>query len=204
MGFTFLAFAERERLQARRRKETTPERDACLDDQRDRAQARRCRETTSEREMRQEQDCGRYHASRQIDHSTPLFGQPAVRQKMRSFHSALVAAQFHQCDICLEKFPSVSIITRAEGSGQCRKCFMDKHIPKVYSPANNIDPGAVPPLECHARKCLSPPPSLKCRILVYQETPSHKVVALYFSTSKLKLCHKQHVVVARSEHAQCL
>ena len=33
MGFTFLAFAERERLQARRRKETTPERDARLDDQ---------------------------------------------------------------------------------------------------------------------------------------------------------------------------
>jgi len=51
MGFTFLAFAERERLQARRRKETTPERDARLDDQRDRAQARR-RETTPERDAR--------------------------------------------------------------------------------------------------------------------------------------------------------
>ena len=96
MGFTFLAFAERERLQARRRKETTPERDARLDDLRERAQARRRRlETTSERQMRQEQDCVRYHASRQIDHSAPLFGQPAVCQKMRSFHSALVAAQFH-------------------------------------------------------------------------------------------------------------
>ena len=44
MGFTFLAFAERERLQARRRKETTPERDARLDDLRERAQARRRRE----------------------------------------------------------------------------------------------------------------------------------------------------------------
>jgi len=49
MGFTFLAFAERERLQARRRKETTPERDARLDDQRDRA---RRRETTPERDAR--------------------------------------------------------------------------------------------------------------------------------------------------------
>jgi len=119
--------------------------------------------------MHQEQGCLRYHASRQIDHSAPLFGQPAVYQKMRSFHSALVASQFHQCDMCLENFPSVSIITHAEGSGQCRKCFMDKHIPKAYSPANNMDPGA-----------------------------------LYFSPSKLQCCHKQHVVVARSAHAQCL
>ena len=44
MGFTFLAFAERERLQARRCKETTPERDARLDYLRERAQARRRRE----------------------------------------------------------------------------------------------------------------------------------------------------------------
>ena len=39
-----LAFVERERLQARRHKETTPERDARLDDLRERAQARKSRE----------------------------------------------------------------------------------------------------------------------------------------------------------------
>jgi len=49
MGFILLAFAECERLQARRRKETTPERDARLDDQRNRA---RHRETTPERDAR--------------------------------------------------------------------------------------------------------------------------------------------------------
>jgi len=29
----------------------------------------------------------------------------------------------------LENFPSVSLISHAEGSGQCRKCFTKKHIP---------------------------------------------------------------------------
>ena len=134
MGFTFLAFAERERLQARRCKETTPERDSRLDDQRDRAQARRRRETTPERDARLD------------DLREELKPGGAERPLLRE---------------------------------RCK-------------------------LECHARKCLSPPPSLKRRILVYQETPSHKVVVLYFSPSKLQRCHKQHVVVARSAHAQCL
>ena len=136
---------QRYRTQARRHRKATPEGDEHLDVQRRRTEARRHRETTPVREIRQEQDRVRYHASREIDHSAPLFGQPAVHQKMRAFHSAMAATRFHRCGTCLENFPSVSLISHAEGSGQCRKCFTDKHIPKLYSPANNMDPGAVPP-----------------------------------------------------------
>ena len=46
----FVASVERERLQARRRREATPERDARVDDLRQRAQARRHREATPERD----------------------------------------------------------------------------------------------------------------------------------------------------------
>ena len=132
---------QRRRMQARRHREATPERDERLGAQRRRTEAWRRRETTPVREIRQEQDHVQYHASREIDHSAPLFGQPAVHQKMRALHSAMAATQFHRCGTCLENFPSVSLISHA---GQCRKCFTDKHIPKLYSPAN-MDPGAEPP-----------------------------------------------------------
>ena len=48
----FVASVERERLQARRRREATPERDACVDDLRQRAQAGRHRGATPERDAR--------------------------------------------------------------------------------------------------------------------------------------------------------
>ena len=47
----------RQRAQARRHREATPERDACLDAQRRRTEARRRTETTPVREICQEHDC---------------------------------------------------------------------------------------------------------------------------------------------------
>ena len=66
-----------------------------------------------EREIRQEQDRVQYHASREIDHIQLhyRFGQPAVHQKMRAFHSAMAATRFHRWGTCLENFPNVSLIS---------------------------------------------------------------------------------------------
>ena len=82
---------QRYRTQARRHREATPEGDEHLDVQRRRTEARRHRETTPVREIRQEEDRVCYHASRDIEHSAPLFGQPAVHQMKRASHSAMAA-----------------------------------------------------------------------------------------------------------------
>ena len=71
----------------------------------------------------------------------PLFEQHAVRCKMSSFHSKLMSLEFHHCTTCLECF---SDLTMAAGSTECRRCTQDKHIPKLYSTANNMNPGVVP------------------------------------------------------------
>ena len=61
---------------------------------------------------------------------------------MHSFHSMIAATRFHRCVTCLENFPNVSVISR---TAECRRCHMDKHIPKLCSSANNMDPGKVSP-----------------------------------------------------------
>ena len=102
---------QRRRMQARRHREATPERDERLDAQRRRTEARRCREITPVREIRQEQERVRYHASREIDHSAPLFGQHAVHQKMRAFQMQPTRAQSRRLFIRLSKISPVLYIT---------------------------------------------------------------------------------------------
>ena len=41
------------------------------------------------------------------------------------------------CSVCLENFPSTSIIDIST----CRRCHNDSHVPKLYSAANIMDPG---------------------------------------------------------------
>ena len=77
------------------------------------------------------------------DNWTPLFEQGAVQCKMLSFHSKLLSLKFHHCSTCFECFPD--LIMAAAGSTECRRCSQDKHIPKLYSTANNMIPGVVPP-----------------------------------------------------------
>ena len=68
-----------------------------------------------------------------------LFEKHAVQQKMSSFHFKLMSLEIHRCSICLESFPKLTMA--AAGSTECRRCNQDKHIPKLYSTANNMNPG---------------------------------------------------------------
>ena len=83
----------------------------------------------------------RYHAQRDVDSQAPLFDQPMVHSKMLNFHSKLTSLEFHQCTTCLERFPD---LTMSASRTECRRCSGDKRVPKLYSAANNMNPGPVP------------------------------------------------------------
>ena len=75
----------------------------------------------------------------------PLFHQPHVCSKMLQFHSQLAALWIPQCETCLEKFPgmTVSVLPGNTNKMECLRCSRDTHIHKLYSSANNMNPGAV-------------------------------------------------------------
>ena len=77
----------------------------------------------------------------------PPLQQPAVHSKMKTFHSRLGSLQVTKCVTCLERFPglNVTVVAPDSNDAECVCCRRDKHIPKVYSSANNMNPGAVPP-----------------------------------------------------------
>ena len=76
----------------------------------------------------------------------PLFQQTRVRFKMRQFHSRLKSVCVPTCVTCLESFPGMNVRTVSVSSDdtECLRCARDKHTPKIYSSANNMDPGSVP------------------------------------------------------------
>ena len=84
----------------------------------------------------------RYQAQRDVDSQVPLFEQRVVHSKMLNFHSKLTSLEFHKCTTCLERFPD---LTMSASGTECRRCSGDKHVPKLYSAANNMNPGPVPP-----------------------------------------------------------
>ena len=45
-----------------------------------------------------------------------------------------------KCITCMEAFPGLKVNSRSE----CVRCSRDKHTPKLYSMANNMNPGPVP------------------------------------------------------------
>ena len=65
--------------------------------------------------------------------------------RLIKFHDSVSSMAFSKCDTCLERFPNLSVMTQANGINECIRCGNDKHIPKLFSSANNMDPGAVPP-----------------------------------------------------------
>ena len=83
----------------------------------------------------------RYQAQRDVDSQVPLFEQRVVHSKMLNFHSKLTSLEFHKCTTCLERFPD---LTMSASGTECRRCSGDKHVPKLYSAANNMNPGPVP------------------------------------------------------------
>ena len=89
-----------------------------------------------------QQDRQSHQQRRDVNPGVPLFDQPAVHSKMLNFHSKLASMEINQCTLCSEKFPSLAL---SANRAICARCGRDKHIPKVYSAANNMNPGPVPP-----------------------------------------------------------
>ena len=72
----------------------------------------------------------------------PSFDDPVVVRKMTKFHNnRLSSLQARRCTVCIERFPSIYVDT----TSICKRCCNDKHVPKLYSADNNMDPGPVPP-----------------------------------------------------------
>ena len=65
---------------------------------------------------------------------------PAIIQRIRTFHSDLTALRNTLCNVCLEWFPSI----KTNEAGVCNQCQSDNEVPILYSAAKNQDPGPVP------------------------------------------------------------
>ena len=72
---------------------------------------------------------------------------PHAHLKMKHFHSKLADLKVNTCVTCLEGYPgmSVRLASASSAESECLHCARDKHIPKLYSSANNMKPGIVPP-----------------------------------------------------------
>lgn len=101
---------------------TTEEREVVLQGRRERRQAT----ISSERA---DQDTG---INLSVDDHT-------VVQRMRQFHGRLATLERQSCSICLEHFTFKTM----NEAGACNRCHTDRIVPKLYSAANNMDPGPV-------------------------------------------------------------
>ena len=109
---------------------------------------------------------------RAMNPDVQFFEQASVHTKMMNFHSKLLSLEFHTCTSCLERFPNLAM---AAYSSECSRCSRDTRIPKLYSPANNMDPGPIPSqLQVNDIKWV-----LLYRIFVYQCTVHSLVSCMY-------------------------
>ena len=99
-------------------------------------------ETPEARHSRLQLDRQRHRQQRDVNLDVPLFEQPVVHSKMLNFHSKLASLELYICTSCLERFPNLAM---SANSTECARCGRDKRIPKLYSAANNMIPGPVPP-----------------------------------------------------------
>ena len=95
-------------------------------------------ETEEEREARLQHN---REGQRGQQSQLPLFEQPSVQAKMRNFHAEIAALEMQKCTTCSEVFPGLQLRSH---STECMRCNRDKHVPKLYSSMNNMDPGPVP------------------------------------------------------------
>ena len=95
-------------------------------------------ETEEEREARLQRN---REGQRGQQSQLPLFEQPSVQAKMRNFHAEIAALEMQKCTTCSEAFPGLQLRSH---STECMRCNRDKHVPKLYSSMNNMDPGPVP------------------------------------------------------------
>ena len=79
-------------------------------------------------------------AAESADHHFPLLEEQEVQDAMRSFHQEMASIQTPTCITCKEKFPGMQVNSHSE----CLRCYRDKHVPKLFSHANNMHPGQIP------------------------------------------------------------
>jgi len=65
-----------------------------------------------------------------------------VQGKLDTFHAKMSSLSFSHCSCCNELIPSIKLTS---SGSVCSRCSRDKQEPKLYSAANNMDPGSVPP-----------------------------------------------------------
>ena len=139
--------AERDRSQSRRAQETPADRDHRLAAERDRSQSRRAQETPVERDHHLSADRGRSQSrrdrAREDQHSEE--SRCTNPSRMVEFHESNSSLTSSTCETCLEQFPNMSVSRQPNGVNECHKCATDKHIPKLYSSGNNMNPGPLPP-----------------------------------------------------------
>ena len=128
---------QHERLAA----ETPEEREARLQHMSTYQHERLAAETAEEREVRLQCDRQRHRDQQLVQSQLPLFEQHSIRAKMHKFHAHFTMLDLSTCTTCLESFPGLQLHL---GSAECLHCSRDKHIPKLYSSANNMDPGPIP------------------------------------------------------------
>ena len=125
--------------------ESAEEREAHLLHLRDAWKQRVTSEISEQPEARREID-REYHAELEAVAPSQLHC-PHAHLKMKHFHSKLAGLKVNTCVTCLEGFPgmSVRLASASSAESECLHCAGDKHIPKFYSFANNMNPGIVPP-----------------------------------------------------------
>ena len=120
--------------------ETTDERTARLQHKSVSQQQHLAAESREERTVRLDN----LHQNRiAVQHSAnqePLLEQKCVKDKMAKFHKEIAALGSPTCITCMESFPGLKVNSRSE----CVRCSRDKHTPKLYSMANNMNPRPVP------------------------------------------------------------
>ena len=98
--------------------------------------------------MQQHREQGQQHQHTDLSSSTQFTNLTVddleITQRIGEFHRGLATLENILYNVCLENFPSINIDT----TGICIHCRNDTDVPGLYSPANNMDPGRVPPELC--------------------------------------------------------
>ena len=79
---------------------------------------------------------------REREPSSQLVRQSPVQAMMRTFHTHFATLTSPRCSTCSESLPGLQL---HPPSTECVCCFRDNRTPKLYSSANNMDPGPLPP-----------------------------------------------------------
>ena len=139
---------DRQRTHERRAAEQPEARQARLERLRERNREQRAAEQVDARQARlarnREASRRRRQAERQSEpHRTsmPALEDEWVQGKLAAFHAKMSSLPYCQCSCCNESFPSMKLTS---GDSVCSRCSRDKQEPKLYSAANNMDPGSVP------------------------------------------------------------